>query len=109
MAYIAGRNASSRNSSSVYDYAVGQHHPFSGSVNGDSISAYDYTEKCHVGGTLPNIYHYGNSKHINLRIQESGQFSGYDYDEACHFSGNVKGNSVTIYDNGSSAHFSFSL
>ncbi len=109
IAYVVGRKSSGRNSSNVYDYSVGSHHPFGGTVNNDSVAVYDYTERCHVGGTLPNIYHYGNNNHINLRINQGGQFSGYDYDECCHFSGNVSGNKVSIYDYGVSAYFSFSI
>lgn len=109
VAFIAARLVSRRRSSSVYDYKTGRHFNFSGDADSQRVSVYDYAESCHVSGSGgPNfsLYHYGNSRHINLRV-DGESFQGYDYDSSSHFSGRVNGNSVSLYDYGTGSHYNF--
>ncbi len=108
IAYIVGRIITAQNKSAVYDYSSSQYHSFSGSVSLERVSIYDYSENCHISGNLPNLYHYGNSSHISLKIN-SNKFSGYDYDDSAHFSGNVNGNGISLYDYGESSYYNFSI
>lgn len=106
VAYIVGSVISKNKRNSVYDYSTSQYYSFSGNFDQNQISVYDHTESCHVSGSLPSVYHYGNGKHISIQINED-RFTGYDYDESCHFSGSVNGNSVSIYDYGESSYFNY--
>jgi hypothetical protein len=108
VAYIVGRAISGKTSSSLYDYSTSKYYPFSGSVDNHSVSIYDYTQKCFVSGSISSVYHYGNSKHVSLKVS-GDTFSGYDYDEGKNFSGTVNGGSISFYDYGTSSYFNYSL
>jgi hypothetical protein len=71
------------------------------------VNGYDYTNSCHISGTLPNLYHYGVSSHLQLTPSDSGTYNGYDYDTSSQFSVRVTGNRADIYDYGESAYFSY--
>lgn len=62
IAYIVGQAASVHSSGSVYDYTESKQYTFSGGLSAGNVSVYDYTEKCHVNGSLSSIYHFGNKK-----------------------------------------------
>lgn len=108
VAYIAARLISGRNSGAVYDYSISSHVSFSATISGNRISAYDYDQSCHVGGSLPNLYHYGNSAHLSVKLA-GAHFKGYDYDTSSHYSGTVNGRSISIYDYEHSQHFNYSI
>jgi hypothetical protein len=108
VAYIAGRMASGQTSNSIYDYQEGRHVNLSGSVTGNSISAYDYGQKCHITGSSTSLYHYGNRAHLTLQLS-AARFSGYDYDSKKHFSGRINGKSVSLYDYETSRYYDYSI
>jgi hypothetical protein len=108
VAYIAGRAISGKTVSSVYDYAEGGHHNFSGTVSSDSANVYDYDSSCHIGGRLGSLYHYGHCSHLQLKLK-GATFDGFDYDESQHFTGTVHGSSVTLFDYGTGTHYNYSL
>ena len=108
IALIAVGLISGKKASSVYDYTQSKHISISGNVDVNSVNIYDYDRRCHVSGNPGNLYDYGNSAHIQLKIS-GNQFSGYDYHSSSHFSGSVNGGSVTIYDHETSSHHNFSV
>ncbi len=108
VAYIAGRVVSESSSSAVYDYSIGGYTNFSANISHAQISAFDYDESCYISGSLPGLYHYGNSAHLNLQLQ-GDQFNGYDYDTSSHFSGRVNGRSVSVYDYEHGQYFNYSI
>lgn len=107
IAFIASRAINDDHRSSVYDFEEGRHISFSGTVRDGRISAYDYDRSCHISGTLPNLYDYGDSHHIQLKI-EGSSFKGYDYGSSQHFSGKVNGHSISLYDYGTSSYYNYS-
>jgi hypothetical protein len=68
-----------------------------GTLKDGRVGFYDYTNAAHISGTLPNLYHYGEGTHLNLKIKGSS-FDGYDYGFGSHFSGSVHGNRMQLYD-----------
>jgi hypothetical protein len=108
VAYIAARLVSGKTASAVYDYGVSRYFHFSGDVRAGTVNVYDHDQACHIGGTLPSLYHYGNKKHLNLEIKGS-QFSGYDYDSGKHFSGSISGSAVSLYDYQTGRYYNFSI
>lgn len=94
---------------SVYDYAASRYFTFSASVEGGQVSAYDYEQHCHISGTLPSLYHYGNRNHLTLNVKPDGNLEGYDYASGNHFSGKVDASgSVSVYDHEQRRYFSYS-
>jgi hypothetical protein len=108
VAYVAGKLISGSSSTSVYDHARSRHIRFSGSVAGSHVRIYDHDRGCHFSATLPNLYDYGRSAHVSLKIN-GAEFKGYDYGDGHHFSGAVKGSAVSVYDSGESTHFNYGL
>jgi hypothetical protein len=97
VAFIAGRAISGSDASAVYDYSESRYVFFSGDVSAGNVNVYDHEENCHVGGSLPSLYHYGNGQHIQLDVSGT-QFNGFDYGSGQHFSGTVNGQAVSVYD-----------
>ena len=95
--------------SSIYSYDDGAYINISVSISGDQVEGYDYSNGCHVGGTLPNLYHYGESHHINLKETSNGKYDGYDYGTGSHFTISIDGNTAQVYDYGSSGYFAYSF
>ncbi len=108
IAYIAGRIVSGLSETNIYDSSDSQYYSMDGSVQADNLSVYDYTEKCYISGSLPNLFHYGNEKALTLNMT-GDKFTGYDYDESSSFSGSVSGNSISIYDGKTSPYFKYSF
>lgn len=107
IAAIAIAHVTKRSVSSVYDYGASKYRSIDAKVQGSSVSAYDYDAGCSVDGSLPSLYHYGDSHYVDLTI--SGQsFSGYDYGSSSHFEGTVSGSEAQIYDYGKSGYHTYS-
>jgi hypothetical protein len=108
VAYIAGRLIAGQGNAAIYDYNASSHFHFSGTVVSGNVSVYDFDQSCHVGGSPSSLYHYGNSGHIQLRMNGSS-FSGYDFATSSHFGGSVNGRAISIYDYGHGRHFRYSI
>lgn len=72
------------------------------------VIAYDYTNSCHIDGTLPGLYHYGEGCHIELRRKTMGKYDGFDFKSGSQFEVTVKGRNAEIYDYTAGDWFSFS-
>ena len=107
VALIAGALVTGRRPASIYDYSRGSYTNFSGTV-GERVAVYDYDACCHVGGTLPSIYHYGLGAHLSLNVSGDG-FKGFDYGTSSHFTGTIRGRVVSLFDYSVGAYFNFSV
>jgi hypothetical protein len=109
VAAISLSHANSKTVSSIYSYSESQYLSISVSINNNSVNGYDYTNQCHISGNLPNLYHYGDSHHIELKAVSLGNYSGYDYGSNSHFTITIRSNSAEIYDYGAGGWFSYSI
>lgn len=95
VAAAAIAHASGRKVSSVY----GPHGwvRVDASASGDRIDGYDYDRSCHISGTLPSLYHYGESSHLQLQAKGDGKYTGYDYGVSTHFEITVSDRRASLY------------
>jgi hypothetical protein len=109
VAAIALSHSLGRKISAVYDYTSSGYRNVEMSVSHGHVQGYDYDASCHIDGNIPNLYHYGESSHLDFNSNGSGKYEGYDYGSSCHFEVTVKGSSADVYDYGASGYFSYSL
>ncbi len=109
VAGIALCQAHGRKVSAIYDYSIRRYRTIEVSITNGQVSGYDYDIRCHVDGTIPNLYHYGEKKHIDFKSKDGGKFEGYDYGSNRHFEVTVRGNNADVYDYGESRYFSYSI
>jgi hypothetical protein len=114
VAYIAGRLATDKYSSSLHDHSVSKDFTFEGSISPTSVSIFDYQKKCKITGPGDagsyTLLHHGNYKEVILKFEmATNEFSGYDDDSKTNYTGKVEGNSISIYDQEHSQLFTYSL
>lgn len=108
VAAAALAHSTGRSISSIYDYGAGGYRMIDARFSGTRLDAYDHTSGCHFDGSLPDLYHYGQSAHVEFKVGSSGRYEGYDYGASCFWEATVRGNSVELYDYGASSYFSYS-
>jgi hypothetical protein len=107
MAAVALSHATGCKISSVYSYSDGGYQNIDASVQGVNVSAFDYSNRCHIDGSLPNLYHHGERAHLELKPSDN-KYDGYDYGSSSFFEITVNRNNAELYDYGAGGWFSFS-
>ncbi|WP_141105606.1 hypothetical protein [Rhizobium sp. R635] len=109
IAAIALADSHGRKVSGVYSYSGEGHVNIEAETYGNQIKAWDYSKGGAIEGNFPDLYHYGESAHIEMRRVRSGRYEGYDYGTGSHFECTVNGSEAEIYDYGASGYFTFSI
>ena len=78
-------------------------------VANGKVTGYDYTTSSHFTGTMPNLYHYGESCHVQLQAKGNGKYAGFVYGGGGHFEVTVKGKNASFYDYGGSGWTQYSV
>jgi hypothetical protein len=78
------------------------------SLSGLKVTGYDYVTSAHFSGTIPNLYHYGLSNHIEFKISGPNKYAGYVYGQGAHFEVTVRNSSASFYDYSGSGWTEFS-
>jgi hypothetical protein len=107
-AAVALSHGFGRDVTSVYDYNEGGYKQIKISVTGSAVNGYDYDNSCYISGSLPSLYHYGESSYLQLTPNGTGEYKGYDYDTSSYFSVKINGNQAQIYDYGEGSYFTYS-
>ena len=79
IAAIALADSHSRKVSGVYSYSGEGHISIDAEVYGDQIKAWDNSKGSAIEGNFPDLFHYGESAHIEIKRVQSGRYEGYDY------------------------------
>ena len=108
IAAAAIAHATGRNLSSIYDYSGAGYRSISMQIAGTKVTGYDYSISAHFSGSMPSLYHYGVSGHVEFKHKGGNKYGGYDYSSGSHFEVTVKGNDASFYDYGSSGWTSYS-
>jgi hypothetical protein len=109
VAYIAGRMISGSTATSVYDYDAGSYFSIDGEVSTSRVNVFDYSRSCYLDGNPPSLYDYGRGQFFGLELKVAQKFSGYDYGSSSFFDGEVKGETISIYDYGTGNYHDYSL
>jgi hypothetical protein len=96
VAYISTRLINQHAGSTVFDYSLGKHATFSGSVE-STINIYDHLARHRITGTKTLLYNHWSNRYMSLIIAVAS-FSGYDYESGTHFNGRVQRSNVSVYD-----------
>lgn len=78
-------------------------------VRGKRVDGYDYTNSCHIDGDIPDLYHYGQSAHIEFKPLGNNHYEGFDYGTSSHFEVKVQGQEAEVYDYGCGGYFEYAL
>lgn len=109
IAATAISDATSNRLSSIYQYGEGSGwKSISMEVSGQAVTGYDYSMSAHFSGTMPNLYHYGESAYVEFKRSSQNKYTGYDYGSRAHFEVTVNGKNATFYDYGGSGWTEFS-
>jgi hypothetical protein len=99
-----------RQVSSIYDFTTKGYRSIEASFSGSSLSGYDYDQSAHFDGSMPDLYHYGESSFIEFKVKAPGMYEGYDFGASHFYEVKVKPNGeAELYDYGSGGFFSYSL
>jgi hypothetical protein len=110
IAATAISHATRRSVDSVYQYGSDSGYKnISIQIAGTTVTGYDYTKSAHFTGTMPDLYHYGESCHVEFKPEGGGRYTGYVYGAGgAHFEVTVSGTSASFYDYGGSGYTEFS-
>lgn len=111
IAYIAGSLISGKREFSLFDYSRSLHVDMSSLPHALCLSRSGYAKRVHV----PNFsrgsrYRYACGCGYFFDIATQGNtFIGYVRNSSSHFIGNVRGDSIYLYDHKESAHFNYRI
>ncbi len=111
IAYIVGRIIAGKKISSVYDYAKLRHIDITSLPDFDYIKEIDDTKWRNTTGYFSNSryqYSFINGKTFDIII-EGNTFIGHTSESSSYFIGNVRGDSIYIYDHEESAHINYRI
>lgn len=110
IAYVAGRLISGRNSSYIYDNSQAKLNCIEGQVSADNVKVFDQDRGCYLSGLGDGkafeLYDFGGMHYVEL-VLDGNSFEGYDHGTPSLFTGRIKGDEITIFDDGASKCFSF--
>lgn len=116
ISYIVARLSSGRVSNTLYDYQTNSYFNFSGIVDAERVSIFDYDESNYVtgngmsttSGLSYNLFNYAKGSHIQLNIAKDGSFRGFDYGKSAHFNGRASQiGGVMLYDFLTGQHYNY--
>lgn len=108
IAAIAAAAVNGRSYSGTYDFDRGQHIHTTAKVDDGRVTGYDFARSAHVTGTLPALFDFDESSHLQLNV-DGNKVTGYDFGSSFHYSATVSGNSVSMYDYESATFHQFSV
>lgn len=111
IAYIVGRLIAGKSVTSIYDYSRAVEISREGLPDQGCLKEFNYENWSFLAGS-PGVckYQYSCNAGHSIDIAIKGNtFIGYIRGSSSHFIGTVKGDSVYLYDQKESAHFSYRI
>jgi len=107
IAYIAGKLISGKVIDKLFDQSNSSYTEIAGEVSLTKINVYDTEKNELITGSGDakgiSLYDFATAKFIDLKIDQE-EFDGFDYESKKIFYGNVKENTVSVFDFQDSKH-----
>jgi hypothetical protein len=112
VAFVAGRLATGKRITSIFDRSRHRDVRFGGTVRANFVNVFDGELGAHFSGSGESgrfsLFHYGESHRVTLTMSGS-RFDGVDHGTSSRFAGEVHGTSVTLFDYGEGRNFEYSI
>ncbi|MBI5639411.1 MAG: hypothetical protein HZA17_03200 [Nitrospirae bacterium] len=111
IAYIVGRFISGKRVDSLYDYSRARKIDMKSIPGAERLRDFNYANWSYMSGPSRSTrlqFSCVNGMSLELRIK-GNTFIGFIRENSSHFIGNIRGNTVNIYDQQQAAHFSYRL
>lgn len=112
IAYAAGRIILQKDSCRIFDCTLGKDVGMDGTIEKNRVEICDEGKSCRLDGkgykNSYEIYNFVDSHYVELVI-DGNQFRGYDFGKFAHFTGEVRGESISLFDHEVKSHFDYNL
>jgi hypothetical protein len=110
VASIAGHLITGKRIHSLYDYSRYSHIEVSGLIGDEKVQELSPARRSQTAGSGGTKYRYccSNGCFIDLTVK-GNTFIGYVRERSYFFAGNVRGESIYLFDHGESSHFTYRI
>lgn len=112
IAYVAARLVASSTAKEIQDHARTTAVHIEGLVSGSAIDVFDFSSNCRLSGEKSDdgfsLFDYDGNQYVDLNL-DGDDFEGFDYATGTRYTGEVRAQSVRIFDYGEFTDFEYSL
>lgn len=112
IAYVAGKLISGKEIDQLFDQSNSSYIVIAGEVTLTKINVYDMERNELITGSGDakgiSLYDFATAKFIDLKINKE-EFDGFDYESKKVFYGNVKENTISVFDFQDSKHHYYTM
>lgn len=112
IAYVAARLIISTNAKEIQDHARTTAIHIEGLVTDSAIDIFDFSSSCRLSGDKSedgySLFDYDANQYVDLNL-DGEDFEGFDYATGTRYTGEVREQTVRIFDYGEFTDFEYSL
>ena len=112
IAYVAARLIISTNAKEIQDHARTTAIHIEGLVTDSAIDVFDFSSSCRLSGDKSedgySLFDYDANQYVDLNL-DGEDFEGFDYATGTRYTGEVREQTVRIFDYGEFTDFEYSL
>ena len=112
IAYVAARLIISTNAKEIQDHARTTAIHIEGLVTDSAIDVFDFSPSCRLSGDKSedgySLFDYDANQYVDLNL-DGEDFEGFDYATGTRYTGEVREQTVRIFDYGEFTDFEYSL
>ncbi len=112
IAYVAARLIINTSAKEIQDHARTTAIHIEGLVSEGAIDIFDFTSSCRLSGEKSedgySLFDYDANQYVDLNL-DGEDFEGFDYATGTRYTGEVRAQSVRIFDYGEFTDFEYSL
>lgn len=112
IAYVAARLIGGGAAKEIQDHARTTAVHIEGLVSRSTIDVFDFSSNCRLSGEQSEdgytLFDYDANEYVDLNL-DGDDFEGFDYETGTRYTGEVRSQSVRIFDYGEFTDFEYSL